>query len=88
MTLNKNELYREYMRILKDDDFFHQDSNLCNVYYKRTVLEEDLKIVYKHYYKNRSNKTEIYVYPNIIKSNDKSTSIEDYNSYDEDYEII
>jgi hypothetical protein len=85
MTLNKNELYREYMRILKDDTFFHQDSN---VYYKKTVLEEDLKIVYKHYYKNRSNKTEIYMSSNIMKSKEKTANIEDYDSYDEDYEII
>lgn len=85
MTQSKNELYKEYMRILKDNPFNQKDTR---VIYKRTVLEEDLKIVYKHYCKNGSNKTEMFIFPNANKTIENQENITENNEIDDDYEII
>lgn len=85
MTQSKNELYKEYMRILKDDPFVQKDTP---VIYKRTVLEEDLKIVYKHYHKSGSNKTEMFIFPNENKTIENQVSVTEDDNYEDDYEII
>jgi hypothetical protein len=85
MTQCKNELYKEYMRILKDDLFNQKDTP---VVYKRTVLEEDLKIVYKHYHKSGSNKTEMFIFPNANKTIETQENVTENDDFDDDYEII
>lgn len=85
MTQSKNELYKEYMRILKDDPFVQKDTR---VIYKRTVLEEDLKIVYKHYHKSGSNKTEMFIFPNENEAIENYEKVIVNDDFDDDYEII